>query len=66
MATVPKCQFDLEVCGGVFVDEPCVIDGNLISGRTYHDSGSFVGPWIALLQAAVEQQATAAVGDING
>lgn len=53
MATVPKCRFDLEVCGGIFVDEPCVIDGNLISGRTYHDNGAYVGPWIRLLLAAV-------------
>ena len=52
MATVPKCRFDLEVCGGIFVDEPCVIDGNLISGRTYHDNGHFVGPWISLLEDA--------------
>ena len=52
MATVPKCKFDLEVCGGVFVDEPCVIDGNLISGRTYHDHGNYIGPWIDLLEKA--------------
>ena len=52
MATVPKCKFDLEVCGGTFVDEPCVIDGNLISGRTYHDSGHFVGEWIKLFDQA--------------
>jgi protease I len=51
MATVPKCRFDLEVCGGIFVDEPCVIDGNLVSGRTYHDNGKFVGPWIRKLEA---------------
>jgi protease I len=51
MATVRKCKFDLEVCGGVFVDEPCVIDGNLVSGRTYHDHGAYVGPWIRLLLA---------------
>jgi protease I len=50
MATVPKCKFDLEVCGGTFVDEPCVIDGNLISGRTFHDNGHFIGPWIKLLE----------------
>ena len=49
MATVPKCQFDLEVCGGIFVNEPCVVDGNLVSGRTYHDHGHFVGKWIELL-----------------
>ena len=52
MATVPKCQFDLEVCGGIFVDEPCVVDGNLVSGRTYHDHGHYVGKWIEMLTAA--------------
>ncbi len=52
MATVPKCRFDLEVAGGTFVDAPCVIDGNLVSGRTFHDHGSYVGPWIRLLEAA--------------
>ncbi|MDA1222814.1 MAG: DJ-1/PfpI family protein [Planctomycetota bacterium] len=52
MATVPKCRFDLEVCGGVFVNEPCVVDGNLVSGRTYHDHGYYMGAWIALLDEA--------------
>ena len=52
MATVPKCQFDLEVCGGTFVNEPCVVDGNLVSGRTYHDHGHYIGPWIEQLVAA--------------
>lgn len=52
MATVAKCRFDLEVCGGIFVDEPCVVDGNLVSGRTFHDNGHYVGPWIRLLEEA--------------
>jgi protease I len=51
MATVAKCKFDLEVCGGIYVNEPCVIDGNLVSGRTFHDNGHYVGPWIKLLEA---------------
>ena len=51
MATVPKCQFDLEVCGGIFVNEPCVVDGNLVSGRTFHDNGYYLGPWIKMLEA---------------
>lgn len=59
MATVPKCKFDLEVCGGIFVDEPCVIDDNLVSGRTYRDHGSYIGPWIELLTEAQSWQATA-------
>ena len=51
MATVAKCKFDLEVCGGIYVNEPCVIDRHMVSGRTYHDSGHFLGPWIQMLDA---------------
>jgi protease I len=54
MATVAKCKFDLEVCGGTFVDEPCVIDGNMVSGRTFHDNGLYLGPWIKMLIRARE------------
>jgi len=52
MTTVAKCRFDLEVCGGIYVDQPCVVDGNLVSGRTYHDHGHYIGPWIDLLLEA--------------
>ncbi len=52
MATVPKCRFDLEVCGGIFEDKPCVVDGNLVSGRTYHDNGHYFGAFMKLLLAA--------------
>ena len=52
MTTVPKCRFDLEVCGGTFIDEPCVVDGNVVSGRTWHDHGHYMGPWMSLLEEA--------------
>lgn len=52
MATVAKCRFDLEVCGGIYVDAPCVVDGNLVSGRTFHDHGHYMGAWMALLDRA--------------
>jgi protease I len=55
MATVPKCRFDLEVCGGTFVDAPCVVDGNLVSGRTFHDHGHYMGAWMKLLNDARAQ-----------
>ena len=57
MATVGKCRFDLEVCGGIYVNEPCVIDGNLVSGRTFHDHGQYMGAWIKLLLAERERRA---------
>ena len=53
MATVAKCKFDLEVCGGIYVNEPCVIDRHMVSGRTFHDNGHFVGPWIKMLEASI-------------
>ncbi|MCJ8328575.1 MAG: DJ-1/PfpI family protein [Lentisphaeria bacterium] len=49
MATVGKCKFDLEICGGTFVDEACVIDRNLISGRVWCDHGKYMPAWINLL-----------------
>lgn len=51
MATVPKCKFDLEVCGGTFINEACVIDDHLVSGRTYQDHGHYMGAWMKLLDA---------------
>jgi protease I len=33
---------------GVYVDEGCVIDGNLVLGRRFHDNGQYVGPWIEM------------------
>ena len=55
MATVRKCRFDLEICGGTFVDEPCVIDGNLVSGRTWMDHGKYMKHWMNLLIAERER-----------
>lgn len=57
MATVAKCKFDLEVCHGIYVNEACVVDGNLVSGRTYHDNGHYVGPWIKLLDEEAASRA---------
>lgn len=50
MTTVAKCAFDLEVCGGIYVDAPCVVDRNLVSGRTWHDHGRYMPSWIGLLK----------------
>jgi len=60
MATVAKCKFDLEVCGGIYVNEPGVVDGNLVSGRTFHDNGVYLGPWIQMLKAEREKRKAAA------
>lgn len=65
MATVAKCKFDLEVCGGIYVDAPCVVDGNLVSGRTFHDNGRYLGAWIKLLRQARKAAKRAMSGDMQ-
>ena len=57
IATVAKCRHDVGSAGGIYVDEPCVVDGNLVSGRTYHDNGRYLGPWIGLLEQAATRAA---------
>ena len=49
---------DGEIAGGIYVDEPCVVDGNLVSGRTYHDNGRYLGPWIEQLLQRERSTAT--------
>ena len=57
MATVSKCKFDLEVCGSIFVNKACVVDGNLVSGRTFHDHGKYMGVWMKMLRQARDESA---------
>jgi protease I len=37
LTTVAKCALDITQVGGTYVDQPCVVDGNLVSCRTWHD-----------------------------
>ena len=60
MTSVAKCRFDIEVCGGIYVDAPCVVDGNLVSGRTFHDHGKYMGSWMSLLEAERQRLGVAA------
>lgn len=42
ITTVKKCRFDAEVVGATYLDEPVVVDGNIICARTWHDNA----PWM--------------------
>lgn len=50
--TVAKCEYDATMVGGVYVNEPVVVDGNLVSARTWHDNTPFLKEFIRLLKAA--------------
>ncbi len=40
LTTVAKCALDITQCGGEYVDQPWVVDGHLVSCRTWHDYGT--------------------------
>ena len=50
VTTVAKCRFDAEVCGAVYVDQPVVIAGNLVTARTWHDNYAWMREYMKLLR----------------
>ncbi len=47
--TVKKCRFDAEFSGGKYVDREVVVDGNLVTARTWHDNPAFMREYLKLL-----------------
>jgi protease I len=52
VTTVAKCALDAAQGGATYVDEPVVVDGNLVTARTWHDNTPFLKAFVALLKAA--------------
>lgn len=50
--TVAKCALDITSFGGTYRGDPIVIDGNMVSGRTWHDNTELMKQFIRLLKAA--------------
>jgi protease I len=49
VTTVAKCRYDAEFSGATYVDEPVVVDGNLVTARTFWDSAPWMREYMALL-----------------
>jgi protease I len=52
ITTVKKCKFDAEVVGAVYLDEPVVVDGNIICARTWHDNHLWMREFMKQLDQA--------------
>src|SRR5438128_10418933 len=52
VTTVKKCRFDAEVCGATFVDREVVVDGNIVSARTWHDNWIWMREFMKLLNGS--------------
>ncbi len=52
LTTVAKCALDVEQGGARYVDEPCVIDGSLVTARTWHDNTPLLREFVRMLKEA--------------
>ncbi len=50
VTTVAKCAMDAQQGGATYVDRPVVVDGNLVTARTWHDNTPFLREFVALLK----------------
>ena len=50
VTTVAKCRLDAEQGGGIYVDQPVVRDGNVITCRTYRDYSPFFRQYIQMVK----------------
>ncbi len=64
MATIPKCKLDVELRGATFVDEGCVRDGNMVTGRGWFDQHLYMPEFMKMLkeQAAKESEPELSAG----
>ena len=51
VTTVPKCALDAEQGGAVYLSEPVVVDGLLVTGRGYHENTHVLREFLGMLKA---------------
>jgi len=56
VTTVAKCAKDAEQGGAKYVDKPVVVDGNVVSARTWHDNTPFMRAYMKMLNAYVKKR----------
>ena len=58
VTTVAKCALDATTAGATYVDEPCIVDGNLVTARVWHDNTPLLMEFIRLLKKGVRPPET--------
>jgi protease I len=51
VTTVAKCALDARQGGAAYVDRSCVVDGKLVTSRTWHDNTVLMREFLKLLRA---------------
>ena len=55
VTTVAKCALDARQGGATYVDRPCVVDGNLVTARTWHDNTLLLKNFVRMLKDASDE-----------
>jgi len=55
VTTVAKCRYDAEFSGATYEDTPVVVDGNLVTARTFWDSAPWMREFMKQLNSARSQ-----------
>jgi len=56
LTTVAKCALDITQFGGKYIDAPHVLDGHMVSARTWHDNTMLLKHFIELLKATTKDK----------
>ncbi len=56
VTTVAKCAMDAEQGGGVYVNQETVVDGNIVSARTWHDNAPLMKTFLEMLDTATQAE----------
>jgi protease I len=56
MTTVAKCALDITQFGGSYVNQPVVVDGNLVSGRVWQDNTPMLKEFLRVLKEYVAKR----------
>lgn len=54
MTTVAKCALDITQVGGMYVDRAVVVDGHMVSARTWHDNTVLLKQFVRMLTDATK------------
>jgi protease I len=52
VTTVAKCELDATMAGAKYVDQPVVVDGNLVTARVWMDNTVLLKEFIRMLKAS--------------
>ena len=56
VTTIPKCRFDATSCGGIFVTDPVVRDGNLLCARGKKDISPWMKQFVSMIEANLSRK----------